>query len=51
MPLCNFRSRHAGIRGIGEHQEQIRVKRTIDALPHILDVKQQMLQVNVDIER
>ena len=43
MPLCHFGRCHAGVGGIGKHQEQVSVERTTNALADILDVAEQVL--------
>ena len=51
MPLSHLGRGHARVRGIGKHQEQVRIERTTHALAAVLDIKQQMLKVQVDIKR
>ena len=43
MPFCHLGRCHAGVGGVGKHQEQVSVERTTNALAHILNVTKQML--------
>ena len=51
MALGDLGGGHAGVRGVGEHQEQVRVERTTHSLAAVHDVIQQVLEVQVDLER
>ena len=51
VPLSHLGRGHARVRGVGKHQEQICIERTTHALAAVLNVKQQMLKIQVDIKR
>ena len=51
MALGHLGGGHLRVRAVGEHEEQIRVERPLDALAHVLDVGQEVGQVEVDLER
>ena len=51
MSLGDLGCGHAGVGCIREHEEQICVKRSTDALAHILDIGQQVVQVEIHLKR